>query len=90
MIFKQRINETLKNCQYSQKQIAKILNISEGNITNWKNGDNMPSIEILYRLCILLNVSSDYLLGLENDDGTKTYNNNTYNNFGTHQGDVKF
>lgn len=31
----------------------------------------MPSIEILYRLCILLNVSSDYLLGLENDDGSK-------------------
>lgn len=89
MKFSQRIKEALDESAYTQKQIAQLLNISEGNITNWKKGDNLPSIEILYNLCILLNISSDYLLGLENEDGTKTYNN-TYNNFGTHQGDVNF
>ncbi len=88
MLFKQRIKEVLSDCKYSQKQIANHLKISEGNITNWKNGDNLPSIEILYRLCELLHVSSDYLLGLEDDNGVKTYNN--YNNYGTHNGDVKF
>lgn len=44
---------------------------------------------MLAKICQLFDISSDYLLGLENDDGTKTYNN-TYNNFGTHKGDVKF
>lgn len=89
MLFQQRIKDALGECQYSQKQIAAILDISESNITNWKNGDNLPSLDVLYKLCLLLNISADYLLGLENEDGTKTYNN-TYNNYGTHQGDVKF
>ena len=88
-MFSQRIKEALSQSVYTQKQIAKILNISESNIINWKNGDNYPSIEILYKLCVLLDVSADYLLGLENDDGTKNHNN-TYNNFGTHKGDVSF
>lgn len=89
MIFSERIKEALSESSYSQKQIAQILNISEGNITNWKKGDNVPSIDILYRLCMLLHVSADYLLGLEDESGAKVYNN-TYNNYGTHKGDVKF
>lgn len=89
MLFTQRIKEVIDESDYTQKQIAQKLNISEGNITNWKNGDNLPSIYILYQLCILLNISADYLLGLEDENGTKTYTN-TYNNNGTHIGDVKF
>lgn len=65
MRFKERISETIKNSQYSQKEIAKYLGISESNITNWKNGENLPSVEILYKLCVLLEESSDYLLGLQ-------------------------
>lgn len=89
MLFNEKIKEALNESKYSQKQIAQILNISEGNITNWKKGDDLPSIEILYRLCMLLNISSDYLLGLEDDNGVKTYDN-TYNNYGTHKGDANF
>ena len=43
----------------------------------------------ILKLCQYFEITSDYLLGLENEDGTKTYNN-TYNNYGTNQGDVKF
>ena len=85
MIFSQRITEELKNAQYSQKEIAQILHISESNITNWKRGQNLPSVDILYKLCVLLEVSADYLLGLEDESGSKIYNN-----YGTHNGDVKF
>lgn len=85
MIFSQRITEELKNARYSQKEIAQILHISESNITNWKRGQNLPSVDILYKLCVLLEVSADYLLGLEDESGSKTYNN-----YGTHNGDVKF
>ena len=31
----------------------------------------MPSIDILYKLCLILNKSADYLLGLEDDFGNK-------------------
>ncbi len=64
MLFHERIGEVIKGSEYSQKDIAKILHISESNITNWKKGDNLPSVDILYRLCILLKESADYLLGL--------------------------
>lgn len=80
MRFQERIVDAIKDSGYNQKSIAKILNISEGNISNWKKGINLPSIEILYKLCMILNVSSDYLLGLEDDFGNKTYINNSFNN----------
>lgn len=65
MKFKERIKDEIKASNYTQKEIAKILNIDPANITNWKKGKNLPSIETLYKLCILLNVSADYLLGLD-------------------------
>lgn len=64
--FSERIAESIKSSGYTQKEIAKMLNISESNITNWKKGDNLPSIDILYKLCIILHESADYLLGLDN------------------------
>lgn len=89
MIFSKRVSEAIKNSKYTQKDIAKILNISESNITNWKKEENLPSVEVLYRLCILLNESSDYLLGLEDEAGTKTYINNSFNNSSINGG-IKF
>ncbi|MBQ8885519.1 MAG: helix-turn-helix transcriptional regulator [Clostridia bacterium] len=65
MKFAERITEEIKASNYTQKQIAEKLGISEGNISNWKKGLNLPSVETLYRLCILLETSADYLLGLE-------------------------
>lgn len=64
--FRERLIMELEYSKYTQKQIAEKLNISEGNITNWKNGDNLPSLEIFYELCVLLEVSADYMLGIEN------------------------
>lgn len=81
MLFSKRITEAIKQSPYSQKEIAKMLNISEGNITNWKKGENLPSVDTLYKLCIILDESSDYLLGLEDETGAKTYVNNSFNNF---------
>ena len=90
MLFNKRIAEAIKNSNYTQKQIATILNISESNITNWKKGENLPSLDILYKLCILLDESADYLLGLEDETGAKVRSANTYNNYGNHNGNVKF
>lgn len=66
MKFKERISEAIKYSGYTQKQLADMLDISEGNITNWKKGENLPSVEILYKLCVILGESADYLLGLDN------------------------
>ncbi len=79
MLFQERIKNAIKTSGLTQKEIAKKLNIRESNITNWKKGENFPSIEILYKLCIILDESSDYLLGLEDEAGIKTYCKNYVN-----------
>lgn len=71
MRFQERIGDAIKQSGYTQKQIARLLNISEGNITNWKKGENMPSLEVFYKLCQILDESADYLLGLETNESTK-------------------
>lgn len=74
---------------YTQKEVAKLLKISDTTYAGYEQSYREPDFYMLAKICQLFDISSDYLLGLENDDGTKTYNN-TYNIFGTHKGDVKF
>ena len=64
MRFQERLLQELKSCKYTQKELAEKLHIRESNITNWKNGKNIPSLEVFYQLCLILEVSSDYLLGI--------------------------
>ena len=65
MKFQERLIMELQYSKFTQKEIAEKLGISEGNITNWKNGENLPSLEIFYELCNLLEVSADYMLGID-------------------------
>ncbi len=71
MKFYERVTEVIKANHFTQKEIANAIGISESNITNWKNGQNLPSVEVLYKLCVLLDESADYLLGLTDETGTK-------------------
>ncbi|MFI3228610.1 MAG: helix-turn-helix transcriptional regulator [Bacillota bacterium] len=79
IIFATRISSAIKGSQYTQKQIAILLGISEGNITNWKNGDNLPSIETLCKLAILLDEKIDYLVGIEDEVGNRSKSINIKN-----------
>lgn len=64
-IFASRIAAAIKASKYTQKELATELGISEGNITNWKKGDNLPSLETMCKLAILLGNKIDYLVGIE-------------------------
>ena len=64
MKFCERLVVELKASTLTQKEIAEKLHIDAANITNWKKGTNIPSLEVFYELCKILDVSADYLLGL--------------------------
>ncbi len=64
MKFPERLALELKGCKLTQKQIAQELELDNSNITKWKNGEYLPSLDVFYKLCKLLDVSADYLLGL--------------------------
>lgn len=64
MKFSERLALELKGCKLTQKQIAEELGIDNSNITKWKRGEYLPSLDVFCKLCQLLDVSADYLLGL--------------------------
>ena len=62
------MNERLKQLRIekglTQKQVALAVGLTKNAVTNYEAGYREPSIDILKRLCLLFDVSSDYLIGL--------------------------
>lgn len=65
------MNERLKLIRkergLTQKEVAKAIGVTLSAISNYEQGIREPSIQVLISLCRFYNVSSDYLLGLEED-----------------------
>ena len=61
----QRIGEMRAAFGWSQVELAKRLGVAKQTVSNWENDNIQPSIEMLVRLAKLFNVSTDYLLGLD-------------------------
>ena len=59
----ERILKLLSDRNITQKQLADGINVSTGNISDWKSGRAKPSIEVLSRIADFFNVSVDYLVG---------------------------
>ncbi len=49
--------------ELSQRQMAKVMNVSQGTYNNWENSNTQPSIEQLIALAKFFEVSVDYLIG---------------------------
>jgi len=49
----------------TQKQLAEKLNISSARLSNWEIGINRPDVDMLAKLCEILNVSANTLLHLD-------------------------
>lgn len=63
-----RIKELRKAFGVSQVELAKALNISKQCVSNWENDNVLPSIDMLVKLAKYFNVTTDYLLCLEEKD----------------------
>lgn len=61
----QRICELRTALGWSQVELAKRLGVAKQTVSNWENENIQPSIEMLVRLAKLFNVTTDFLLGLE-------------------------
>ncbi len=49
-----------------KSEVSKLLGLSKNAFGNYEADIREPSLDILKRICIIFDVSSDYLLGLEN------------------------
>jgi transcriptional regulator with XRE-family HTH domain len=69
-----RLLELRTEKNLSQRDMAKILNISQGTYNNWENQNTQPSIEQLITIANYFGVSVDYLIGNSDDLGVINYN----------------
>lgn len=65
------ISEERKKKNYTQKQLADILNVSDRTISKWECGKGFPEISLLQPLCEELGISVNELLSGERLDNEK-------------------
>lgn len=63
-LFTERLKEVRQEKGWTQKQLATAVNTTDDSVYSWEKGRSQPSIELLCKLCKVLEVSADYLLGL--------------------------
>ena len=64
-----RIKELREQKCLSQLDVAKGINTSQRNVGRWETGANEPSSSFILKLADFFDVSTDYLLGREDDFG---------------------
>lgn len=81
----EKIKEARIENGLSQTQLAKLLQVSNGIISTWENNIYEPKATYIKKLCEVLHISADYLLGLSDDNCFQCSKNNigTINNNGS-------
>ena len=64
MKYYQRIKDTREDKDIGQKQIADYLNITQQQYSLYETGKRKIPAEMLGEICLYLNISADYILGL--------------------------
>ena len=71
-----RIRELRKECSYTQKDLAKLLNTTQSQISKFETDSTTLSADILIHYAKLFDVSVDYILELSDVRNNKLSHNN--------------
>lgn len=63
--FAQRLTLLRENRSLKKKELASILNVSSACISQYENGDTMPSPELLIQIAQYFGVTVDFLLAID-------------------------
>lgn len=63
--FSKRLYELRKELNLSQNELAKKISVTQKAVDFWEKGINEPKASYIINLANLFDVSTDYLLGLE-------------------------
>lgn len=66
------IKELREERGMSQDKLAQMIGVTQDSISLWEKNKRIPNTPYIIALCKIFNVTSDYLLGLENDDGSRS------------------
>ncbi len=65
-IIKERLKSELKNCNLTTIEIAKKVGVSPEMITQYMTTKKLPKLDTFAKLCKELDLSADYILGIDN------------------------
>mgnify|MGYP005822834287 CR=1 FL=1 len=66
MIFTHRVQDLRKQQNLSVKEFAQNFHVTPRTVQRWESGERVPPVEVIIELAKFFNVTTDYLLGLEN------------------------
>ena len=67
-IFGERVKQTLKEVGLTQKAFATILQVQPSTLCEWLSDHNEPPMQMIVDIAKILEVSTDFLLGLKDYD----------------------
>jgi len=67
--FPQRLSQALKVRKLKQSELASKLEVKPQTVNNWLSGQSLPEARTLVEVAKILEVSLDWLLGLEGPSG---------------------
>ncbi len=59
-----RLRESISQSKYTQKEIAQKIGVSPQTISKYMKNNIFPALDTLAKICKLLDIKSDYILGL--------------------------
>lgn len=63
-----RIAASLQKQGMSQRELARLIGVTEAVMSRYVSGDRDPKPEVLANIATALHTTSDYLLGIENEE----------------------
>lgn len=69
MMLSSKLRDLRKKHGLSQKELAEKLMTTQAKVVSWENGDSVPDISYIAKLTVLYDVSADYLLKDDKQDG---------------------
>ena len=67
-IFGERVKNELKQQKLTQKVLAERLSVLPSTLCEWLNDNNEPPMQTIVDIALILQVSTDYLLGIKDYD----------------------
>ncbi|MBR2302282.1 MAG: helix-turn-helix transcriptional regulator [Clostridia bacterium] len=64
-VFQERLLALRKEFEYTQREVAQMLGISQPSYIRYENGTSQPNLQTLAKIADIFDVSADYLLGRE-------------------------
>lgn len=67
--FGKRLRKYIKQEGMTQEEFALQLGIASSILSHWLNGNWLPNVTSLFRICRMTGLSADYLIGIGEDYG---------------------